>query len=78
MYTHLVIFSDIFFIGGFGTVAWIGVKEYENLQPDKIVVDGGEQNLRVNPNSEMEQLTLIMYTRSLLASYCVMQCIICI
>jgi hypothetical protein len=39
--------SDIYFIGGFGTVAWVDVKEYEMLQPDKIAVDGGEQNLKV-------------------------------
>ena len=39
--------SDIYFIGGFGTVAWVDVKEYEALQPDKIAVDGGEQNLKV-------------------------------
>ncbi|XP_024972866.1 uncharacterized protein LOC112511469 isoform X1 [Cynara cardunculus var. scolymus] len=38
--------SDIYFIGGFGTVAWVNVKEYEALRPDKIVVDGGEQNLK--------------------------------
>lgn len=38
--------SDIYFIGGFGTVAWLDVKEYEALQPDKIAADGGEQNLK--------------------------------
>ncbi|CAN8270340.1 unnamed protein product [Cochlearia groenlandica] len=38
--------SDIYFIGGFGTVAWVDVKEYEALQPDKIAVDGGERNLK--------------------------------
>ncbi|KAG6428765.1 hypothetical protein SASPL_106802 [Salvia splendens] len=38
--------SDIYFIGGFGTVAWVDVKEYDDLRPDKIVVDGGEQNLK--------------------------------
>ncbi|KAK8487392.1 hypothetical protein V6N11_030916 [Hibiscus sabdariffa] len=38
--------SDIYFIGGFGTVAWIDIKEYEELEPDKIAVDGGEQNLK--------------------------------
>ncbi|XP_047958319.1 uncharacterized protein LOC125203861 isoform X2 [Salvia hispanica] len=38
--------SDIYFIGGFGTVAWVDVKEYEDLRPDKIAVDGGEQNLK--------------------------------
>lgn len=38
--------SDIYFIGGFGTVAWVDVKEYEAVQPDKIAVNGGEQNLK--------------------------------
>uniref|UniRef100_A0A1D1YUB6 Protein CREG2 n=1 Tax=Anthurium amnicola TaxID=1678845 RepID=A0A1D1YUB6_9ARAE len=38
--------SDIYFIGGFGTVAWVEVEEYEALQPDKIAIDGGEQNLK--------------------------------
>ncbi|KAL9671039.1 hypothetical protein QQ045_008602 [Rhodiola kirilowii] len=38
--------SDIYFIGGFGTVAWVDVKEYESVKPDKIAVDGGEQNLK--------------------------------
>ncbi|XP_044486254.1 uncharacterized protein LOC123211532 [Mangifera indica] len=38
--------SDIYFIGGFGTVAWVDVKEYEALKPDKIAVDAGEQNLK--------------------------------
>lgn len=39
--------SDVYFIGGFGTVAWINVKEYEAIKPDKIASDGGEQNLKV-------------------------------
>ncbi|KAL4388669.1 hypothetical protein GQ457_09G013920 [Hibiscus cannabinus] len=39
--------NDIYFIGGFGTVAWIDVKEYGEFKPDKIVVDGGEQNLKI-------------------------------
>ncbi|KAK4772528.1 hypothetical protein SAY86_014303 [Trapa natans] len=38
--------SDIYFIGGFGTVAWVDVGEYEALKPDKIAVNGGEQNLK--------------------------------
>ncbi|CAG7895241.1 unnamed protein product [Brassica rapa] len=38
--------SDIYFIGGFGTVAWVDAKEYEALHPDKIAVDGGEHNLK--------------------------------
>lgn len=38
--------SDIYFIGGFGTVAWVDVKEYEALLPDKIAVEGGEHYLK--------------------------------
>jgi hypothetical protein len=45
---YLTNYSDIYFIGGFGTVAWIDVKEYETIQPDKIAVDGGDlQSLKV-------------------------------
>ncbi|CAA3024088.1 uncharacterized protein LOC111406412 [Olea europaea subsp. europaea] len=40
--------SDIYFIGGFGTVAWVDVKEFEAIQPDKITVNGGEQNMELN------------------------------
>jgi hypothetical protein len=45
--SFFVFSSDIYFIGGFGTVAWVDVKEYETLQPDKIAVDGGEKYLKV-------------------------------
>ncbi|XP_065047003.1 uncharacterized protein LOC103991093 isoform X2 [Musa acuminata AAA Group] len=38
--------SGIYFIGGFGTVAWVDVKEYEASKPDKIAADSGEQNLK--------------------------------
>uniref|UniRef100_A0A7N0U0K3 CREG-like beta-barrel domain-containing protein n=1 Tax=Kalanchoe fedtschenkoi TaxID=63787 RepID=A0A7N0U0K3_KALFE len=38
--------SDIYFCGGFGTMAWVNVTEYESVQPDKIAADGGEQNLK--------------------------------
>ncbi|KAF8677032.1 hypothetical protein HU200_046490 [Digitaria exilis] len=45
-YYRMQTISDIYFIGGFGTVDWIDVKEYETLQPDKISRDGGEQNFK--------------------------------
>uniref|UniRef100_A0A0C9S893 TSA: Wollemia nobilis Ref_Wollemi_Transcript_11996_1886 transcribed RNA sequence n=1 Tax=Wollemia nobilis TaxID=56998 RepID=A0A0C9S893_9CONI len=45
-YYRMESISDVYFIGGFGTVAWVDVQEYENVQPDKIAVDGGEQNLK--------------------------------
>jgi hypothetical protein len=41
--------SDIYFTGGFGTVAWVDVKEFENAQPDNIVANGSEQTLKVVP-----------------------------
>ncbi|KAK3156009.1 hypothetical protein QOZ80_2AG0101590 [Eleusine coracana subsp. coracana] len=45
-YYRMHTISDIYFIGGFGTVAWIDVEEYEAMQPDKIAIDGGEHNLK--------------------------------
>lgn len=45
-YYRMELISDVYFIGGFGTVAWVDVHEYENVQPDKIAVNGGEQNLK--------------------------------
>ncbi|XP_042467051.1 uncharacterized protein LOC122050186 [Zingiber officinale] len=35
-----------YFIGGFGTVAWVDVKEYETIKPDKIAAESGDQNLK--------------------------------
>ncbi|PKU72281.1 uncharacterized protein LOC110110158 [Dendrobium catenatum] len=45
-YYRMATIRDIYFIGGFGTVQWIDVKDYEDIQPDKIAADGGEQNLK--------------------------------
>ncbi|KAF3784123.1 hypothetical protein EJ110_NYTH15579 [Nymphaea thermarum] len=45
-YYRMESISDIYFIGGFGTVAWVDVNEYETLEPDKIAVNGGEQHLK--------------------------------
>ncbi|XP_020578272.1 uncharacterized protein LOC110023293 [Phalaenopsis equestris] len=44
-YYRMATIRDIYFIGGFGTVGWIDVKDYEDIQPDKIAADGGEKNL---------------------------------
>ncbi|EOY26348.1 Pyridoxamine 5'-phosphate oxidase family protein isoform 3 [Theobroma cacao] len=63
--------SDIYFIGGFGTVAWVDVNEYEALKPDKIAVDGGEQNLKVNfLNSQNFGFPLGWYSILFLLYYC--------
>lgn len=45
-YYRMELISDVYFIGGFGTVAWVDVHEYENVQPDKIAENGAEQNLK--------------------------------
>lgn len=66
-----IYFSDIYFIGGFGTVAWVDVNEYEALKPDKIAVDGGEQNLKVNfLNSQNFGFPLGWYSILFLLYYC--------
>ncbi|KAI5665153.1 hypothetical protein M9H77_24476 [Catharanthus roseus] len=44
VYFKMFIIKDIYFIGGFGTISWVDVKEYQSLQPDKIVVDQSEHN----------------------------------
>ncbi|KAK2965487.1 hypothetical protein RJ640_008281 [Escallonia rubra] len=46
LFGFICFYSDIYFIGGFGTVAWVDIKEYETIRPDKIAIDGGEQNLK--------------------------------
>ncbi|XP_078428321.1 uncharacterized protein LOC144700720 isoform X2 [Wolffia australiana] len=52
-YHRMQTISDIYFIGGFGTVAWIDVSEYESLQPDKIAIGGGEIYLKTKGRSTM-------------------------
>ena len=39
--------SDIYFVGGFGTVQWVEVNEYTNAQPDQIVVQNPNHTLKV-------------------------------
>ncbi|XP_010544169.1 PREDICTED: uncharacterized protein LOC104816868 [Tarenaya hassleriana] len=56
--------SDIYFIGGFGTVDWVNVKEYEALQPDKIAVDGGDQNLKELNGIFSKRLRQLLSTES--------------
>eukprot|EP00250_Pteridium_aquilinum_P001457 c11647_g1_i1 orf=48-1193(+) len=45
-YYRMESISDIYFIGGFGTVAWVDVKEFERVQPDAIAANGAEQTLK--------------------------------
>ncbi len=39
--------TDIYFVGGFGTVQWVDVDEYTAAQPDAIVVANPNQTLKV-------------------------------
>eukprot|EP00249_Psilotum_nudum_P014120 c24680_g1_i1 orf=151-1446(+) len=45
-YYRMESISDIYFIGGFGTVAWVDVTEFENFKPDVIAATGAEQTLK--------------------------------
>eukprot|EP00245_Coleochaete_scutata_P011545 TRINITY_DN4307_c0_g1_i2.p1 TRINITY_DN4307_c0_g1~~TRINITY_DN4307_c0_g1_i2.p1 ORF type:complete len:120 (+),score=24.44 TRINITY_DN4307_c0_g1_i2:349-708(+) len=38
--------SDIYFVGGFGTVAWVDVQEYIKAKPDQIASHGAEHTLQ--------------------------------
>lgn len=39
-------------MGGFGTVAWVDVKEYDMAKPDVIAVNGAEKTLQVLPKTK--------------------------
>ena len=39
--------SDIYFVGGFGTVQWVDVQEYAATQPDSIVLHEPVRTLQV-------------------------------
>ncbi|GBG66671.1 hypothetical protein CBR_g66806 [Chara braunii] len=38
--------SDIYFVGGFGTVAWVDYAEYASVRPDKIATTNAEDTLQ--------------------------------
>lgn len=38
---------DIYFVGGFGTVQWIGTEEYTRAKPDQVVLDHPNHTLQV-------------------------------
>ena len=43
--------SDIYFVGGFGTVQWVDVTEYTAVKPDNIVMASPNKTLAVRPAS---------------------------
>lgn len=43
--------SDIYFVGGFGTVQWVDVAEYVASKPDQIVADDPHHTLQVGDSS---------------------------
>eukprot|EP00250_Pteridium_aquilinum_P010616 c19519_g1_i1 orf=111-947(+) len=46
-YFRMDVISDIYFIGGFGTVAWVDVKSYESAEPDIIAKHGSDKILKL-------------------------------
>ncbi|KAL3701838.1 hypothetical protein R1sor_019860 [Riccia sorocarpa] len=45
-YYRMEMISDVYFVGGFGTVAWVDVNEYERALPDVIAANGSEKTLK--------------------------------
>ena len=43
--------SDIYFVGGFGTVQWVDITEYTAVKPDNIVMATPNKTLAVRPAS---------------------------
>lgn len=41
--------SDIYFVGGFGTVQWVDVADYMNTTPDSIVAVNPQETITVSP-----------------------------
>lgn len=40
--------SDIYFVGGFGTVQWVDVADYMNTRPDSIVAVNPQETIEVS------------------------------
>ena len=49
--------SDIYFVGGFGTVQWVDVGEYTAAKPDEIVADDPHHTLQVRHIASAAPLT---------------------
>lgn len=47
IYFRMNSISDIYFVGGFGTVQWINVADYIQAQPDEIVQANPHHTLHV-------------------------------
>jgi hypothetical protein len=48
--------SDIYFVGGFGTVQWVDVKEYATVKPDTIVMQQPHRTLEVRLIDSFQEL----------------------
>lgn len=56
LYFRMHDIKDIFFVGGFGTVQWIDVKDYLTSQPDEIVAKSTQETLQELNESCKEEL----------------------
>lgn len=51
MFFRMHSISDIYFVGGFGTVQWVDVGEYVSAKPDEIVTSDPHHTLQVRPST---------------------------
>lgn len=56
--------SDIYFVGGFGTVQWVDVSEYTAAKPDEIVADDPHHTLQVRQQWCKQDASLAMLSAS--------------
>lgn len=52
--------SDIYFVGGFGTVQWVDVAEYAATSPDSIVLDNPHKTLQILNERHADTLRKVM------------------
>ena len=62
--------SDIYFVGGFGTVQWVDVADYIATKPDSIVAAEPQQTISV-------RLTLLQHVASTIVSLTVVMYLFC-
>jgi hypothetical protein len=52
--------SDIYFVGGFGTVQWVDVAEYSAIKPDNIVLASSNKTLAALNGQFAERLKRLL------------------
>ena len=60
MYFRMNRITDIYFVGGFGTVQWVDVEEYTSAQPDQIVIQNPNHTLKMLNQEYSEELRKLL------------------